>query len=221
MQHTDGQPESVTADDVLHVVDAAVTTLTPALDRDWHVAAGGLEWTCWETVEHVADDLFTYAIQLGPRRPTPDTHVPVVYAASRPGGPASTIFAEPAAGPAGLLQVLEGCGALLAAMVRVTPPSVRAYHPDGAADPEGFAAMGVVETLVHLHDVATGLGLPWQPDAALCARVLHRLFPAAPADTDPWRTLLSATGRGELPGHPAVTGWRWEPAPMTDQPERP
>ncbi|MCM0673262.1 hypothetical protein NCC78_00735 [Micromonospora phytophila] len=209
----EAEPGPVTPDDVLLAVRAAATTLTPALDRDWHVPAGALDWTCWETLEHVADDLFAYALQLGPERPPLDTHVPVICEPRRPGGPASTIFAEPAAGPAGLLQALEGCGGLLAAMVRVTPPTVRAHHVFGVADPEGFAAMGVVEVLVHLHDVAAGLGLPWEPDAGLCARVRHRLFPAAPADTDPWQTLLWATGRGELPGRAALTRWRWEGAP--------
>ena len=37
--------------------------------------------------------------------------------------------------------------------------------------------MGVVETLVHTHDVAAGLGLTWTPPAGLCARALARLFP--------------------------------------------
>ncbi|WP_320064981.1 DinB family protein [Micromonospora sp. RTGN7] len=210
-------PGPVTPDDVLSAVDAAVAALTPALDTDWHVPAGALTWTCWETVEHIADDLFAYAIQLAPRRPPLATHVPVICEPRRDGGPASSIFAEPDAGPAGLLQVLEGCGALLAAMVRATSPKVRAHHIFGAADPEGFAAMGVVEVLAHLHDVAAGLGLPWQPDPALCARVRHRLFPAAPADTDPWAALLWATGRGELPGRPVLTRWRWEGAPRSDQ----
>ena len=111
--------------------------------------------------------------------------------------------------------MLEACGALLVAMVRTTPASVRSYHGFGVSDPEGFGAMGVVETLVHAHDLAAGLGLPWEPPADLCARALARLFPEAPADTPPWPTLLWATGRGELPGRARPTEWRWhgEPRP--------
>jgi hypothetical protein len=75
--------------------------------------------------------------------------------------------------------------------------------------------MGVVETLVHTGDLANGLGLTWEPPAALCARVLRRLFPDAPADTDPWRTLLWATGRAELPGRPRLTSWRWYGEPLS------
>jgi hypothetical protein len=56
------------------------------------------------------------------------------------------------------------------------------------SDPEGFAAMGVVETLVHTHDLAEGLGLAWTPPSDLCSRVLARLFPDAPKATGPWPT---------------------------------
>lgn len=206
-------PEPVTAADVTSAVRLAASALRSAEAADWDAQAGSLEWNCWETVEHLADDLFSYAAQLGPEKPPSDREVPFVWRRARPGGPANVVFADRAAGPAGLVQVLEASGALLAAMVRTTPPSVRSHHVFGASDPEGFAAMGVVETLVHLHDVATGLGVEWAPDAALCDRVLARLFPDAPAGTDRWPTLLWATGRGEIPGHARLTRWRWYGAP--------
>ncbi|MGC5020303.1 hypothetical protein [Micromonospora sp. DT47] len=210
-------PGPVTADDVLHVTHAAADLLTTALDLDWRVPAGTLDWDCWETIEHVADDLFAYAGQLGPRRPPLDGHVPFGFERRRPDGPALTIYGDPKYGNAGLVQVLEASGAFLAAMVRATPAHVRAHHIFGAADPEGFAAMGVVETLVHLRDVAAGLGLDWRPDADLCARVRHRLFPDAPTDTEPWPTLLWATGRGELPGRERRDRWRWHGAPAAER----
>jgi hypothetical protein len=73
--------------------------------------------------------------------------------------------------------------------------------------------MGVVQTLVHTHDMAEALGLEWVPPAELCARALARLFPQAPKKADPWLTLLWATGRGELPGHPRLTRWDRHPSP--------
>jgi hypothetical protein len=116
-----------------------------------------------------------------------------------------------------MLQAVEAIGALLVAMVRTTPPGVRAYHSSGVTDPEGFAAMGVVETLVHTHDLAQGLGVAWTPPAALCSRALARLFPDAPRTTDPWTTLLWATGRAELPGYARVTDWwPWRGEPLED-----
>jgi hypothetical protein len=104
---------------------------------------------------------------------------------------------------------------MLAAVVARSTPDVRAYHPLGVTDPEGFAAMGVVEVLVHMADVADGLGVGWRSPAELCARVLWRLFPDAPTDAGPWPTLLWATGRGELPGRDRLTRWRWYAAPRT------
>ncbi|KJK58595.1 hypothetical protein [Saccharothrix sp. ST-888] len=208
-------PQPVTADDVRLAVGLALAALRggPGAEAGWAAKAGPLEWDCWETAEHLADDLFSYAAQLGPAAPPVDGYVPFRYVSERPGSPRNTVFADRAAGPGGLLQVLEASGALLAAMVAVTSPKVRAYHSLGLSDPEGFAAMGVVETLVHVHDIAEGLGLVWAPPADLCDRVLARLFPSAPAYEDRWRTLLWATGRVSLPEHPRLTSWQWHSAP--------
>lgn len=214
MRHSD----PVTAADVTAVdVTAAVTLVLDAFrdvpDDGWDGPAGSLAWTCWETVEHMADDLFAYAFQLGPADPSLDRYVPVVAEPRRAGGPANTIFAERGTGTAGLLEVLETCGAVLAAMVGAAPDDRRAYQVYGVSDPAGFAAMGVVEVLVHGHDLAGGLGRAWNPSGPLCARVLTRLFPDAPGDTDPWSALLWCAGRIELPGRPRRTGWRWDGTP--------
>lgn len=205
----------MSADDLDLAVQLAVGVLRKAPPAAWEGRAGSLEWDCWETAEHLADDLFSYAAQIGPRTPPMEGAVPFAWERRSPQGPANAIHMDRAAGPAGLLQALEACGALLVAMVRTTPPEVRAHHGHGASDPEGFAAMGIVETLVHTHDLAEGLGLDWTPPADLCARTLARLFPDAPTDTDPWPTLLWATGRAELPGRPRLTAWRWYGAPRT------
>ncbi|WP_067968921.1 DinB family protein [Nocardiopsis trehalosi] len=204
----------VTADDVDLAVRLAVSALRAAPPDRWERPAGTLTWTCWETAEHLADDLFAYAVQIGPASPPLDREVPFAYAPRRPGGPANSVHADPAAGPEGLLTVLEASGALLTAMVRTRGPEVRAHHVHGVADPEGFAAMGVVEVLVHTRDLADGLGLAWDPPADLCARALARLFPDAP-DADPWPALLWSTGRADLPGRPRPRSWRWygEPRP--------
>ncbi|MFD4996811.1 hypothetical protein [Streptomyces buecherae] len=210
---TEAPRAPVTADDLERAVRHAVATLRQAPAAAWESKAGTLEWDCWETVEHLSDDLFAYAAQLGPAAPPLTGDVPFVWESRRPGGPANAIHADRAAGPDGLLQVLEASGALLVAMVRTKPPQVRAHHVFGASDPEGFAAMGLVETLVHTHDLAEGLGLDWAPPADVCARVLTRLFPDAPRTTDPWPTLLWSTGRAALPDHPRLTKWRWYGAP--------
>ncbi|MER5862911.1 maleylpyruvate isomerase N-terminal domain-containing protein [Kitasatospora sp. NPDC002040] len=209
--------QPVTPDDLDLAVRLAVSTLREAPESAWDRPAGSLEWTCWETTEHLADDLFAYAAQLGPRSPSLEREVPFSWERKHPGGPANAIGADRSAGSAGLLQVLEACGALLVSMARTTSPEVRSHHGFGASDPEGFTAMGIVETLVHTHDLAEGLGLPWTPPADLCARVLHRLFPDSPTDTDPWTTLLWSTGRADLPGRPRPTRWRWNGVPAAER----
>ncbi|MDT0432109.1 VOC family protein [Streptomyces salyersiae] len=204
----------VTADDVTLAVRLAADTLAKSPVDGWRAPAGTLTWDCWETVEHLSDDLFAYAVQLGPRRPSVKAEVPYRWAPEREGGPWNAVFADPEAGTAGLLQTLEASGALLTAMVRTASPDLRSYHSHGVSDPEGFAAMGVVETLVHTYDVAAGLSLAWTPPRDLCDRVLARLFPEAPDDADRWTVLLWCTGRADLPGRERVTSWKWHGAPL-------
>ncbi|MDX6762636.1 hypothetical protein SIN09_25270 [Streptomyces sp. F8] len=203
----------ITADDVEFAVRLAAGVLRDAPPERWGGRAGSLEWDCWETVEHLANDLLYYAVQLGPQSPPLDTHVPFALSRKRPDGPGVFVHAERDAGPAGLVQVLEACGALLVAMVRTTPPQVRAHHAAGVSDPEGFAALALQEMLVHMHDLAEGFGFAWDPPSALCSRVLARLFPHAPGGSDPWLTLLWATGRAELTEHPRLTAWRSDSTP--------
>lgn len=201
------------ADDLDESVRLALATLAPAANADWDVPAGTLAWTCWETAEHLADDLMFYATQFSPRVPPPDTHVPFAFARRRPQAPPNAIAVDREAGVPGLLQVIDACAGVLSAVARIRPPSVRAHHVFGRSDPAGFAAMGTVETVVHTYDMAAGLGLSWTPPRDVCDRVLARLFPDAPADEDRWQVLLWCTGRAALPGRERLTSWRWDGTP--------
>ncbi|MFW5416174.1 maleylpyruvate isomerase N-terminal domain-containing protein [Nocardiopsis sp. CNT-189] len=177
-------------------VAACAAALRRGADADWSAPAGGLDWTCTATAVHVWDDMFGYATQLTGRRTG--------------GYVAFEVVADDGVTPEQLAQGLEASGGVLAAAVRTTPPEVRAWHPYGDAGPIGFAAMGMVEALVHTHDIAAGLGLEFTPPEEPVARALARLFPQAPGTGDPWAELLWCTGRGALPGRAAVEGaWRW------------
>ncbi|MFJ3219128.1 maleylpyruvate isomerase N-terminal domain-containing protein [Kitasatospora sp. NPDC086801] len=188
------------SDAVRSALDTALRVLAPhAEDRDWNAPAGPLEWNCRETAAHLAHDLLAYAGQLA-ARPT-DRYLPL------------DLVVRPDAGPAQVLTVVTAAGHLLATALDAAPPELRAYH-HGPCDPPGFAAMGVAETLLHTHDIALGLGLPWQPPADLCALVLDRLFPHAPDEPDApaAEVLLWCTGRGELNGRPRKSSWTWRAA---------
>ncbi|MFD5142700.1 GNAT family N-acetyltransferase [Streptomyces sp. NPDC058401] len=186
-------------------IDTAVSLTTRALREvahlDWEVPAAGLDWSCRDTAVHVAEDFTAYAAQLTVR--ATDAYVPL------------EIRAEEGTGPAGLVDLIEATGGFLSAAVALAGPGARAWHPYGDAGADGFAAMGVVETLLHTHDILGGLGVhDWEPDPALAERVLDRLFPHLPRGRAAWPTLLWAAGRGELPGLAPLTAWRWYADPV-------
>lgn len=187
-------------DQVEEAVAHAAKVLRTAVELDWSTAAGGLGWSCLETAEHIAGNLVAYSGQLTGR--ATDTWVPF------------DISLDEGSGPADAIGVIEATGGLLSAVVRTTPPGVRAYHnyPYGSADATGFAAMGATEVLLHTHDIARSFGVDAEPPAALCEAVLAWLFPhvmPARSSEDHWATLLWATGRGTLPGRPHLDHWRW------------
>ncbi|MFA3876613.1 GNAT family N-acetyltransferase [Streptomyces sp. MMCC 100] len=189
---------SMGGEQVEEAVAGAVALLRTATDRNWaETRAGRLEWDCRYTAEHIASDLIAYAGQLAGR--ATEAYVPF------------ELTLDEGTGNEDVLQVIETTGALLAATVRTTPREVRAFHPYPfrSVNREGFAAMGITEVLLHTHDIAEGLGLVYEPSAELCADLLARIFPHVQPGAGPWRTLLWATGRGDLPGRAPVTEWRW------------
>ncbi|MFI9384519.1 hypothetical protein [Kutzneria sp. NPDC052558] len=192
----------VTAADLHAATEALEAALGPVVDRDWTATSGTGDLNAYRTAEHVGDCVLSYAAQLVTRRD--DRYVAYEAALMKD----ATV--------ADALEFAITGGRLLAATVAVTGPEVRAYHPTGMADPEGFAGMGVVEILVHGEDIARGLGVALDPPADVCARVLARMFPEVTVDADPWTALLWATDRVELPDLPNRAGWRWRGAPILD-----
>jgi hypothetical protein len=55
---------TVTPDLVTKTTAGMQRALADSLNSDWSVRAGDLEWSCWQTGAHVADDLFSYASQV-------------------------------------------------------------------------------------------------------------------------------------------------------------
>ncbi|MEU6389505.1 maleylpyruvate isomerase N-terminal domain-containing protein [Streptomyces sp. NPDC046939] len=206
---------SVSGTHVREAVGHCLRTLDGIADSCLEDRAGDLEWTGRETLEHLADDLLTYALRFGLAHPMDVERVPLRLTRDRAGGPANVIFGDKAAGADGLLTMVEACGGLLAAVLDSTAPDVLAPHVFGASDPEGFAAMGVVETLVHTYDVAQGAGRDGQPPEELSSLALLRLFPDVRVTGSAGSTLLWATGRTGTPERPRRTSWRWYGAPAT------
>lgn len=182
----------VTADDLAATVAGCVGALHAGLDADWSEPAGVLDWSCRDTAEHLAEDLFCYAAQLGSG--IADHPLPLADTAAYPGGSVGSIRAAPDAGPGGLVEIVAACGALLVASVRTAGPDRRGFHVFGPADAEASAAMGILETVVHIHDITRGLGLLYRPDAEVCARVLARLMSADDRGDDPSDAAVTSVG---------------------------
>ncbi|HET8582273.1 MAG TPA: hypothetical protein VFL65_03410 [Jatrophihabitans sp.] len=100
---------------------------------------------------------------------------------------------------------------MLRRLVQAADPAVRAFHTYGVSDRAGFAAMGMVETLIHTYDLLRGLdpASTWRPPADLAAPLLDRLFPHAPAG-DAAEVLLHCCGRVPLGESPRLQKWRWD-----------
>lgn len=169
--------------------------LGSASDADWSRQAGDLDWSCRATGAHVADDLFSYASQ--------------VLAQPRQGYLPIEVTVLDEASPAGLLMSIVMCGELLRLAVASASEDARAWHPYGISDPEGFAAMGIVEVLVHTDDITRGMDIDWAPPDQLCGPALSRLFPHAP-EGRPSEVLLWCTGRAPLGDRPRLETWRWD-----------
>jgi hypothetical protein len=193
---------TVTPADLRQATDLLRSTLAPSMSADWSLPAGDLEWPCARTLEHVANATTRYALHLASRAagplPPPRRHDPDLSVDD-------------------LLALASASAATLAEVAAAAGPEARGYHPAGMADAEGFLAMGCDEILVHGHDIATGLGTGITVPGDLCTRVVARLFPWAPDDTDPWATLLWANGRAALGDRPRLDpDWHWWCAPLAE-----
>jgi uncharacterized protein (TIGR03083 family) len=191
----------VTGDDVLAAAGACHDFLQQAADADWSAPVPGLDFTVASVVAHAANGPLWYALDLWSGTSDESAFDLKVLA-----DVSSTA----------LLISLRSAARVCAASVDAAPDEIRGFHPDGAADPSGFAAMACDELLVHTDDAARGLGLEFSPDRGLARRVLSRLFPWHDPGDDPWRTLLWANDRVDLPGLPGQKGWTWHCAPLAD-----
>ncbi|MFH8974258.1 maleylpyruvate isomerase N-terminal domain-containing protein [Streptomyces sp. NPDC017890] len=176
--------------------DACLAALGEVAGQDWSRPAHGLDWTCRQTLDHLALGLTGYAGLL----------------ISRPADRYITLFAslDPQAPIPDCLDGLRIAAALATSTIRDTAPGVRAWHPWGPSDAAGFAAMAITELTLHTYDITRALGLPWAPPDTTSTAVLARLFPDAPSGHPSSDTLLWCTGRAPLPGLPRRVEWQWD-----------
>jgi hypothetical protein len=189
-----------TPSDLVDVADFSALVLGPATAMDWNVRAGPLDWSCRQTLEHLAS--LAFAPQLAMRATT-----------FRPLG----LAVAPDASIDQLLWTARALAHILADVAAAAPADARAFHPAGMADPSGWLAMGMDELILHTHDISLGLELAFVPDESAIRHVLDRLFPWWPKEEDPWSALLWANGRLALPGAKDLGAtWVWHCAPLDE-----
>src|SRR5258705_10206173 len=155
-------------DDVVAAADRVVHTLEPAVDADWSVPAGALEWPVRATVMHAAASVTYYAGHLASRT---TARLPF------------RLDVGIKATNEQVLSLLPATARMLAIVAAASPDDVRAYNEAGMADASGFLAMAIDEVVVHGADAAAGLEVPYDPPEELARKVISRLFPRAPGGT--------------------------------------
>lgn len=178
----------MTDDEFEALCDLALGALGDVAGLDWSVRAGDLEWTCRETVDHLIDGLFSYALQVATG--TPSGFVAV-----------GELHAEPDATPHQLVGALGGITVLLVRALRGSPPDVTASDGVLALGLSDWRARAGYELALHTDDVLVGLGRSFDLPADLSRAVLASealwILDRAAADqqVDPWLALRAGSGR--------------------------
>jgi hypothetical protein len=188
--------ERFTSADLIRLAEQVASLWASASDRDWSAQAGTVEWSCLRTADHAVDCVYAPAFFLASRRR--DDYPDV----------GSDLTMGDGAEPARLAESLLIAARLLAGVVNDADPSVRAVifrFPEVLiAPPADFAPRGAIELILHAHDVCTGLGLGFEPDAELCRRLREHTRPwpmwtvawhGLACTEDAWGDLLHASGR--------------------------
>ena len=177
-------------DDVRRAARTCVAALSPLVDRDWSIRAGDLEWTAWETLDHIVDALGFCAAHLANRRTERLPFSTGSIVAKRDG--------EIPVPPAALLAGVEAMAAVLADVVTAAPPGARAaaYPGRPALGAPDFITIGCTEVLNHTDDICRGFDVPFDPPSPLCQKLIDHGSPwALRLGVDPWTALRFASGR--------------------------
>jgi hypothetical protein len=169
------------------VLGLTIEAFECGIDRDWHVLAGSLEWTCWQTVDHIIDCVFSYALQLASL--AQDGFLPF-----------GELHALAKATPRDLVAGMRGVGTMFVAVLREAS-GLSASDGLLTLDAADWSARGAYEVLLHTHDVMQGMHRSFEPSSKICTWLLDSpnlwMIDRARADgaTDPWSSLLLGSGR--------------------------
>ena len=188
--------ETFTVEDLRTLADVVAACWSAAADLDWSVPAGTVEWSCLATADHAVDCVYAPAVFLASRR----------VDAYPPFGLNMMLGAD--ATPALLVESLRLATRLLSGVVHDAGPEVEAIlfrRPEPITGaPRDFPPRAAVELILHAHDVAGGLDVPFEPPVEACGRLREHTRPwpmwtlvwsPLGSTDDPWNDLLVASGR--------------------------
>lgn len=188
--------ECCTVADLGTLTDLVAASWSAGGHLDWSVPAGSLEWSCISTADHAVDCVYAPAFFLASRRV--DTYPEA--------GSDLTLGAR--ATPELLVDSLRLATRLLVAVVNDAEPDVEAIIFQRPAPltgaPRDFVPRAALELILHAHDVATGLDVPFEPPADLSHRLREHTRPwplwttswrGLGCTDDPWNDLLAGSGR--------------------------
>jgi hypothetical protein len=187
-----------------HVTAAArecAAFLEAMVRADWDVRVPDLDMSVAGVLAHAAESCLWYAIDLAASGKDLQT---VEHRVKSDGSSRD------------LVDTLTTYADIASAVIGVSPDTTRGFHPFGAADPSGFAAMACDELLIHTDDAARGLGLVFRPPDELARSVLQRLFPWITPSDNSWEQLRWANGRIALGDYQRLSDWAWHCAPLAE-----
>jgi hypothetical protein len=178
----------VTFDSIARLIDLPAGALTEVSDRDWTVLACDTDWSCWQTVDHVIDCLFSCGLQIGSRSQ---------------GGflPFGELHAQLSATPTELVAGLRGVGAILLGVVRDAPSDASAGDGVVTLGLSDWCARAGYELALHTHDVVRSFGHELAVPASAAREIVDSQAlwffdrALASAEDDPWRALIVGSGR--------------------------
>jgi hypothetical protein len=175
-------------DQLALVLGEVQRTLTQVVDRDWSRQAAALEWSCWQTVDHMIDCIFSYALQVAARAESGFL-------------PFGELHATPDASNNDLLSGLGAVGEIFLAVVCAAPPGLLASDGMCSLGLGDWCARAGYELSLHTFDVVSAFDVQWELEGELCRSIVASpqlwMFDrdSAALASGPWTALLTGSGR--------------------------
>ncbi len=182
------QNGSMRSEELSDLSDFALHAILEVLEEDWSRPAFGLEWSCWQTVDHLIDCLFSYTFQVAARAQSGFL-------------PFHELHAQSGATPEDLLVGLRGILGALQTVLDAAPEGTTASDGVFALAPSDWRARAAYELVLHTYDVVSAFHRDFSLSDELsrslieCDTLWMMDHEVARTTTDPWSGLLISSGR--------------------------